>query len=361
MNSDNSSMVDGNETLYETNSSNMNDDKVYVQNNYVQDSYDYTNDNNSTNYYDDNRQSQGKIFLGGLSWDTTEDSLRQYFQSYGEVIDVVVITHAVTGLPRGFGFITMADPNNVVSIVSSQHIIDNKLIDVKLALSRDTTSIRYESKKIFIGGIPAEVTETELQQHFNKYGTVVDTIIMFDHQTCRSRGFGFITFQSGDGIDKCLQSENIIKGKRVDVKRAQPRDHSKSMLMNNNGMLYRPQNRQHNDNAIGNDTRARGSKYNNNNMIYGYNYYIDNKVYSNHLYHTNYHGGNDYYNPYNNQHMYMYQQGSIPNIPYDSSSHMEDMSVPADGHATFSSSSINSSSNNSSSSTSNASNTNTHD
>ncbi len=53
---------------------------------------------------------EGKVFVGGLSWQTTADTLRGYFQHFGELADTVLMVDKMTGQPRGFGFVTFADP-----------------------------------------------------------------------------------------------------------------------------------------------------------------------------------------------------------------------------------------------------------
>ncbi len=50
-----------------------------------------------------------KIYVGNLSFDTNEDSLREVFTEHGDVEDVAVITDRDTGRPRGFAFVTMPD------------------------------------------------------------------------------------------------------------------------------------------------------------------------------------------------------------------------------------------------------------
>lgn len=50
-----------------------------------------------------------KLFVGGLSWDTNNQGLREAFEAYGEVDDAVVISDRETGRSRGFGFVTFSD------------------------------------------------------------------------------------------------------------------------------------------------------------------------------------------------------------------------------------------------------------
>ncbi|CAG2180238.1 unnamed protein product, partial [Oppiella nova] len=54
-----------------------------------------------------------KLFIGGLSWETTIEKLTEYFCRYGEVTDCVVMKNAETGRSRGFGFVTFKDPSCV--------------------------------------------------------------------------------------------------------------------------------------------------------------------------------------------------------------------------------------------------------
>jgi len=50
-----------------------------------------------------------KLFVGSLAWATTDDTLREAFARFGEVVDAKVITDRDTGRSRGFGFVTFAD------------------------------------------------------------------------------------------------------------------------------------------------------------------------------------------------------------------------------------------------------------
>jgi len=57
------------------------------------------------------RKMPMRLFVGGLSWDTTDEELRKAFEAHGEVVEAVVIKDRGTGRSRGFGFVTYADAN----------------------------------------------------------------------------------------------------------------------------------------------------------------------------------------------------------------------------------------------------------
>ncbi|PRP97658.1 RNA recognition motif protein [Enhygromyxa salina] len=50
-----------------------------------------------------------RLFVGGLSWETTAGDLRKTFADIGEVVDAVIVMDRDTGDSRGFGFVTMVD------------------------------------------------------------------------------------------------------------------------------------------------------------------------------------------------------------------------------------------------------------
>lgn len=47
-----------------------------------------------------------KIFVGGLAWETQRDTMRRYFEQFGEILEAVVITDKYTGRSKGYGFVS---------------------------------------------------------------------------------------------------------------------------------------------------------------------------------------------------------------------------------------------------------------
>eukprot|EP00596_Hydrurales_sp_CCMP1899_P007275 CAMPEP_0119051230 /NCGR_PEP_ID=MMETSP1177-20130426/72914_1 /TAXON_ID=2985 /ORGANISM="Ochromonas sp, Strain CCMP1899" /LENGTH=203 /DNA_ID=CAMNT_0007030361 /DNA_START=588 /DNA_END=1196 /DNA_ORIENTATION=- len=169
---------------------------------------------------------EGKIFVGGLSWQTTEESMRFHFEKFGELSDIAIMIDKRTGQPRGFGFITMKDTAAADIVVSTEHTIDGRVVDVKRAVPRDMAPAptRAESKKIFVGGLSTEVTEKDFADYFATFGVVKDVIVMVDRATNRSRGFGFVTFETEEAVEAVMRNKCEIMCKWVEVKRAEPRD-----------------------------------------------------------------------------------------------------------------------------------------
>lgn len=163
-----------------------------------------------------------KLFIGGLNWDTDEEKLSNYFSKYGRVVDLKIMRDNATGRSRGFGFLTFDSPGAVDAVVQTQHVLDGKVIDPKRAIPRDEQD---KTGKIFVGGIGADVRPKEFEQFFAQYGAIIDAQLMLDKDTGRSRGYGFVTYDSPDAVDRVCRNKYIeFKGKRMEIKRAEPRN-----------------------------------------------------------------------------------------------------------------------------------------
>ncbi|KAG0489090.1 hypothetical protein HPP92_007901 [Vanilla planifolia] len=176
----------------------------------------------------------GKLFIGGIAWETTEDHMREYFEKFGEVVEAVIIRDRITGRARGFGFVVFADPAVAERVVMEKHLIDGKMVEAKKAVPkvdqhifhRNNSSVQSSpgpcrTKKIFVGGLASTVTDADFKRYFEQFGIINDVVVMYDHNTQRPRGFGFITFDSEDSVDKVLHKTfHELNGKMVEVKRA---------------------------------------------------------------------------------------------------------------------------------------------
>ncbi|KAL5572205.1 hypothetical protein UlMin_021802 [Ulmus minor] len=75
-----------------------------------------------------------KIFVGGLAWETQRDTMRRYFEQFGEILEAVVITDKNTGRSKGYGFVTFKDQEAAMRACQNPSpVIDGRRANCNLA------------------------------------------------------------------------------------------------------------------------------------------------------------------------------------------------------------------------------------
>jgi len=186
------------------------------------------------------------------------EGLRNYFSQFGKV-EACTIMRDAGGRSRCFAFLTFEDPASVNAVMVREHFLDGKIvstidhlgyplpfltsvflqIDPKRAIPRQE---HQRATKLFIGGLAGSVTSESMREFFSQFGRVVDSTVMLDRETGRSKGFGFVSLENAD-VDSILGFGKLeIDGKlaspfgdvptrsctyrwglQIDVKLAQPR------------------------------------------------------------------------------------------------------------------------------------------
>lgn len=166
------------------------------------------------------RKVENKVFVGALSQNTTTESLGRHFAQYGPC-DAVVMMDKTTGRSRGFGFCTFHSNDSLVRALSTQQTIDGKPVDCKVCSPKGEVQMPYKPNRLFVGGLPQSADENKLRDFFQGFGSVTDARIMTDKESGRSRGFGYVTFQSPQSCELALanHTSNMIDDKWVEVKR----------------------------------------------------------------------------------------------------------------------------------------------
>ncbi|NXD74549.1 ROA1 protein, partial [Eolophus roseicapillus] len=79
-----------------------------------------------------------KLFIGGLSFETTDESLRSHFEQWGTLTDCVVMRDPNTKRSRGFGFVTYSSVEEVDAAMNARpHKVDGRVVEPKRAVSRE--------------------------------------------------------------------------------------------------------------------------------------------------------------------------------------------------------------------------------
>ncbi|THG19398.1 hypothetical protein TEA_025783 [Camellia sinensis var. sinensis] len=200
--------------------------------------------------------SGGRGVMGGggcRTWRRIE-TFSNYFCKYGEITDSVIMLDKLTGRSRGFGFVTFADPAVADKVLEEDHVIDGRVfilrspfqqVEVKRTVPRADMQMQVKreqkTKKIFVGGIPPSLTEDDLKEYFSSYGSITEHQIMLDHNTGRSRGFGFVTFDDEETVERIFSNGQTheLGGKQVEIKKAVPKragsDYGNDVRMHHGG------------------------------------------------------------------------------------------------------------------------------
>lgn len=91
---------------------------------------------------DSNYHMSNKLFVGNLSFNTTENDLQDAFAAHGTVIETNLMMDRMSGRPRGFGFVTMSTPDEAQRAIDALNgaQLDGRALTVNIARPREERS-----------------------------------------------------------------------------------------------------------------------------------------------------------------------------------------------------------------------------
>lgn len=167
---------------------------------------------------DDDDEDVRKVFVGGLSWETTTKDLKEYFEKFGDVGNCTLKTDLDTRKSRGFGFVVFANPSSVDKVLAEkEHKLHGRNIDPKKANPRPV------NKKVFVGRLDPAISEDDVKAYFENFGPVEKIELPFDKTKDQRRAFCFVEFKKLAAMKSCLERTNHKIGtQEVEVKKATP-------------------------------------------------------------------------------------------------------------------------------------------
>ncbi|KAD7477919.1 hypothetical protein R6Q59_026484 [Mikania micrantha] len=168
-----------------------------------------------------------KLYFGNLPYLCDSAQLAGIVQDYGSPELVEVLYDRVTGKSRGFAFVTMS------SVQDCKAVIEN--LDGREYGGR-TLRVNFSDKpkpkeplypetefKLFVGNLSWSVTSESLTELFSQHGNVVGARVLYDGETGRSRGYGFVSYSTKSEMETALQILNGVEleGRSLRVSLAQ--------------------------------------------------------------------------------------------------------------------------------------------
>ncbi|XP_043721566.1 28 kDa ribonucleoprotein, chloroplastic isoform X3 [Telopea speciosissima] len=156
-----------------------------------------------------------KLYFGNLPYNCDSAQLAGIIQDYGSPEMVEVLYDRDTGRSRGFAFVTMSSTEDANAVVKNLDgsIYGGRTLRVNFSDKPRPREPMYPETdyKLFVGNLSWSVTSESLLQVFQEYGNVVGARVLYDGETGRSRGYGFVSYSSKPEMDAALESLNGVE------------------------------------------------------------------------------------------------------------------------------------------------------
>lgn len=137
------------------------------------------------------QESVTNWYVSGFGEHTTEVELRDAFLQFGKVLEAKIRYDKLTGVSRGFGFVTIFSEHEL----TEAHLADLSLGEKRLRVRPKVDLNQLKTgRRFFIKGLSPATTDDTLRMVFGKFGQVLDAKIFKDKTTGRPRGLGTVTF-----------------------------------------------------------------------------------------------------------------------------------------------------------------------
>ena len=116
----------------------------------------------------------------------------------------------------------MMDPS---AVAGEAPLPEVKLEDVVIGVASQSRRANFGPTKLFVGGLGPSTTAADLRTYFSRFGELADAIVVPDRATGKSRGFGFVSYQSSAAADEAIKGMNGVEldGHPLKVNRAEAR------------------------------------------------------------------------------------------------------------------------------------------
>ncbi|XP_042056677.1 29 kDa ribonucleoprotein B, chloroplastic-like [Salvia splendens] len=195
-----------------------------------------------------------KLFVGNLPFSVDSAALADLFQQAGGVEEVEVIYDKATGRSRGFAFVVMSSVEEAEAAVEqfNGYEVEGRALRVNSgppppkrespfggSRGRERSSYGNSSfggprggrerfgntNKIYVGNLSWDVDNLALESVFSEHGNVQEARVVYDRDSGRSRGFGFVTYSSAEEVNRAVESLDgtELEGRPIRVSPAEDR------------------------------------------------------------------------------------------------------------------------------------------
>ncbi|KAJ6778544.1 RNA-BINDING PROTEIN CP33 CHLOROPLASTIC [Salix koriyanagi] len=174
-----------------------------------------------------NARKEGKLYVGNLPYSMASSELAEVFGEAGRVFSAEVIFDRVTDRSRGFGFVTMEtveEAKEAIRMFNGSEVGGRALRvnfpEVPRGGEREIMGPRIRSgykgfidseHKIYAGNLGWRLTSEGLRDAFANQPGLLSAKVIYERETGKSRGFGFVSFESAENAEDALEAMNGVE------------------------------------------------------------------------------------------------------------------------------------------------------
>ncbi|KAG9134659.1 hypothetical protein Leryth_000987 [Lithospermum erythrorhizon] len=168
-----------------------------------------------------------RLYVGNLPYSMTSKQLADIFAEAGSVITVEIIYDRVTDRSRGFAFVTMKsveEANEAIRMFDGSQVggrtVRVNIPEVPKGGEKEVMRAKIKSSyqgfidsphKLYAGNLSWNLTSQGLREAFSSQPGLVSAKVVYERDSGRSRGFGFITFGSAEEVESALNAMNGVE------------------------------------------------------------------------------------------------------------------------------------------------------
>ncbi|CAA0813178.1 UBP1-associated protein 2A [Striga hermonthica] len=168
----------------------------------------------------DSDPSHRKIFVHGLGWEASDETITTLFSKYGEIEDCKVVKDKISGKSKGYAFILFKHRKGARrALKEPQKLIEGRMASCQLAsagpVRAPTPAVaasvpapyesEYTRRKIYVSNVSPELDPNKLLAFFSTYGEIEEGPLGLDKQTGKPRGFCLFVYKTLESAKKALQ------------------------------------------------------------------------------------------------------------------------------------------------------------
>ncbi|CEP61371.1 Pub1p LALA0_S03e01376g [Lachancea lanzarotensis] len=183
------------------------------------------------------------LYVGNLDLSITDGMLRQYFQVGGPISNVKILMDK-NNKSANYAFVEFEKPHdaNVAFETLDGRQIENNTVKINWAFQSQQVS-SDDTYNLFVGDLSVDVDDETLANTFKSFPSFIQAHVMWDMQTGRSRGYGFVSFSDQSQAQKAMEHNQgaVVNGRAIRINWASKREqnnnnhHSNNHNSHNNG------------------------------------------------------------------------------------------------------------------------------